>query len=270
MDVTGAFLYGEIKENIYVKLPEGAYSGKNNIVKLNKSLYGLKISPKCWNSKFNYVMSKEGFLRSKCDPCLFKKYNGNDRIFLLLYVDDILLFGTNKKDVLQVKDVLHTQFDMKDLGLLSKFLGINVKQNLKTGVTELDQIEYLKNVRSKFNMENCKTMSTPIDPNLNTKIFVNDSNIVDESFQKQCRQIIGCLMYAASGTRSDLCFTISMLSRYQKCANNELLSALKRVLRYIKYTLNYKLINKCSNIILEGYCDADWGGDVKDRKSTSG
>lgn len=77
-------------------------------------------------------------------------------------------------------------------------------------------------------------------------------------------------MYAVSGTRPDLCFAVSMLSRYQKCANNVLLAALKRVLRYVKHTIDYKLVYKCSGDNLVGFCDSDWGGDVVDRKSTSG
>lgn len=82
MDVTGAFLYGEIKGDVYVSLPEGAYSGNSTTVKLNKSLYGLKSSPKCWNVKFNSVITKEGFVRSKCDSCLYTRYNGTNNIFV--------------------------------------------------------------------------------------------------------------------------------------------------------------------------------------------
>lgn len=270
MDVTGAFLYGEINGDVYIRLPEGAYCGKNNIVKLNKSLYGLKSSPKCWNIKFNSVMTREGFERSECDSCLYKKCYGKDKMFVLLYVDDILIFGTNEEDMLKFKEILSNEFKMKDLGRISSFLGINVNQNLETGVTEMDQRKYLENILKRFSMENSKTMSTPMDANFNTKFFVNNSGTVDKDIEKLCRQIIGCLMYAASATRPDLCFCVSMLSRYQNCANNELLSALKRVLRYVRYSLDYKLVYKCKDIVLEGFCDADWGGDLKDRKSTSG
>lgn len=85
MDVTSAFLYGEIKGEVYLSLPEGAYSGTDNVVKLKKSLYGLKSSPKCWNLKFNTFITREGFVRSKCDSCFYKKYNGSDKIFLLIF-----------------------------------------------------------------------------------------------------------------------------------------------------------------------------------------
>lgn len=269
MDVTGAFLYGEINENVYVSLPEGAYSGDNNIVKLKKSLYGLKSSPKSWNNKVNSVIIREGFIRSKCDPCLYKKCSGESKIFILIYVDDLLIFGTNECEVTNMKNILHKEFKMKDLGLISDFLGINVKQNFENGITVLSQRNYLENVLKRFNMENCKPMLTPLDINFNTKIF--DVNIeCDKDIEGICRQIIGCLMYAVSGTRPDLCFAVSLLSRYQKCSNSALLSALKRVLRYVKHTLDYKLVYKCNNSVLQGYCDADWGGDHRDRKSTSG
>lgn len=270
MDVTGAFLYGDIKENVYVRLPEGAYSGENNIVKLNKSLYGLKSSPKSWNIKVNSVLSREGFIRSKCDPCLYKKYSGKDKTFVLIYVDDLLIFGSNESEVTNLKTMLNKEFKMKDLGQISEFLGIHVKQNLENGITTLSQRNYLENVLKRFNMENCKPMLTPLDSNFNTKIFDLNTNNCDVDIEGICRQIIGCLMYAVSGTRPDLCFAVSLLSRYQKCANSALLSALKRVLRYVKHTLDYKIVYKCNDSVLQGYCDADWGGDQRDRKSTSG
>lgn len=90
-------------------------------------------------------------------------------------------------------------------------------------------------------MENCKSMLTPLDINFNTKIFDSDTDC-DKDIEGICRQIIGCLMYAVLGTRPDLCFTVSLLSRYQKSANRVLLSALKRVLRYVKHTLDYKIV----------------------------
>lgn len=269
MDVTGAFLYGEIKEEVFVSLPKGAYSGNNNIVKLKKSLYGLKNSPKCWNQKFNTVITKEGFVRSKCDSCLYTKYNGTDKIFVLIYVDDMLIFGTNEDEITKLKTVLNKEFKMKDLGLISDFLGINVKQNLQNGTTVLSQRNYLENVIKRFGMDNCKPMMTPMDQNFNSKIFESDVKC-DKNIEGICRRIVGCLMYAVSGTRPDLCFAISILSRYQKCANSVLLSALKRVLRYVKHTIDYNLVYKCDDTMLQGFCDADWGGDQRNRKSTSG
>lgn len=165
--------------------------------------------------------------------------------------------------------MLNREFEMKDLGLISDFLGINVRQNLKSGVTELCQKTYLENVLKRFNMYNCKPICTPMDQNFDIRILENKCE-VNKKTEKLCRQIIGCLMYAVSGTRPDFCVVVSRLSRYQDCASEMLLKALKRVLRYTKHTINYKLLYKSDDENLVGYCDADWGGDIKDRKSTTG
>lgn len=268
MDVTGAFLYGEINESVYIRLPDGAYENNDCIVKLNKALYGLKKSPKYWNDKFNSVLIRENFKRSECDPCLYSKCNETERIYVLIYVDDLLIFGSNEDSVSHLKSVLKKEFKMKDLGLVSDFLGINVKQNLETHVTVLCQRNYLENVLKRFNMYECKQISTPMDQNFNVKELENNKCTTEA--ENVCRQIIGCLMYAACGTRPDICATISILSRYQDRASNMLLVALKRVLRYIKHTLDYKLIYNCNDDELVGFCDADWGGDLTDRKSTTG
>lgn len=271
MDVTGAFLYGEIDEKVYLELPEGAYCGDKNIVKLNKSLYGLKKSPKYWNVKFNSVIMKQGFVKSKSDSCLYTKCEGDARTYVLLYVDDLLIFGNCEKQICDLKSLLNNEFKMKDLGLVSNFLGIHIKQDLDSGITELDQKEYLKNVLQKFDMQNCKEICTPMDLNFNTKILEDKNNsVADKNIENKCRQIIGCLSYAVLGTRPDLCIAVSILSRYQNNASNVLLTALKRVLRYVKYTINYKLVYKCNSNLLLGYCDANWGGDLKDRRSTTG
>lgn len=271
MDVTGAFLYGDIDENVYLELPEGAYCGDKKIVKLNKSLYGLKKSPKYWNDKFNSVVIKQGFVKSKSDPCLYTKCEGSASTYVLLYVDDLLIFGNNEKQICDLKSLLNNEFKMKDLGLVSNFLGIHVKQDLDTGITELNQKKYLENVLQKFDMQNCKEICTPMDLNFNTKILEGkNESVIDKNIENKCRQMIGCLSYAVLGTRPDLCVAVSILSRYQNNANNTLLTALKRVLRYVKYTINYKLVYKCNSNLLLGYCDANWGGDLKDRRSTTG
>lgn len=271
MDVTGAFLYGSIDEVVYLQLPEGAYSGDNNIVKLNKSLYGLKKSPKYWNDKFNSVIMRQGFVRSQSDTCLYMKHTNSGNTYVLLYVDDLLIFGNNENEISDLKSLLNSEFKMKDLGLVSNFLGIQVEQCLKNKVTKLSQKHYLESVLHNFGMYNCKTMSTPMDLNFNVKILEENCNsVIDKNIENKCRKIIGKLSYAALGTRPDICVAVSILSRYQNKANKMLLMALKRVLRYIKSTINYSLIYKCNNDMLIGYCDANWGGDLKNRRSTTG
>lgn len=264
MDVTGAFLYGEIKEDVYIKLPDG------KIGKLNKSLYGLKNSPKYWYTKFNKFMIKEKFVQSINDFCLYYKIMNNYCIFVLIYVDDLLICGSCENQITKFKALLHKNFKMKDLGIANNFLGININQNIDNGVVILNQKKYLEKILQKFQMLNCKEISTPIEQNLKFDIL-NRTHSENEQIENKCRQLIGSLLYACSATRPDLCVAVSFLSRYQHCASQMLYKFLKRVLRYVKGTLNLSLIYKCNqkgNLI--GNVDADWAGDTKDRKSTSG
>uniref|UniRef100_A0A1Y1LCN3 Endonuclease n=1 Tax=Photinus pyralis TaxID=7054 RepID=A0A1Y1LCN3_PHOPY len=266
MDVRSAFLNGEIDEEVYIRLPEGLESNYS-VGKLNKSIYGLKKSPKYWNDKFNSVMQDEGFCRSLNDYCLYIRIHDHKKLYILLYVDDLLIFGTDQKEVSELKVILNRNFKIRDLGFISNYLGINVKQHIEKGIVEISQEAYLREVLKRFQMYDCKPMSTPMEKNF--KLEMSDK-IPNENLVRQCRKLIGCLVYAVCGTRPDLCASLSYLSRYQSCANDELYKALKRVLRYIKATIDLKLVYKCKDLGLLGYVDADWGGDCKDRKSTTG
>lgn len=173
----------------------------------------------------------------------------NNLIYLLIYVDDIII---------------------TDLGLLYHYLGLCISQNINDGLITVNQTKYLSNVLEKFGMMNCKPVGTPMDYNFNHNTLKREKSESTE-IETLCRQIIGSIMYAMIGSRSDLCSSISILSRYHNCASNESYIALKRVLRYVKRTLNVTLIFKQkSNDVIVGYADADWGGNVIDRKSTSG
>lgn len=139
---------------------------------------------------------------------------------------------------------------------------------MKEHCIELCQENCLRRVLEKFNMQDCKPISTPLEVNTEYNFTCTDS---DPKLQKLCRQIIGSLMYAFQGSRPDLCESVSLLSRFQDKANNNLLKVLKRVLRYVKGSINLTLVFKIDNInLLYGFVDSDWGGDIKDRKSTTG
>lgn len=267
MDVTGAFLYGDISETVYMKLPN------NKICKLKKSLYGLKKSPKNWNCKFNNFMLDEEFIRSKNDPCLYFKCSGSDYIYLLLFVDDLLYFGSNAQLVNDFKNNVCNRFKMKDLGLASNYLGINIKQDYSNGITTINQKKYLQKLLDLYQMSNCKTVSTPMEQNFNFELLKKEKSESVE-IEKDCRSLVGSLLYATT-TRPDLCVAVGFLSRYVHCASVALYKCLKRIMRYIKGTIDLSLVykydkeNQCV-CKLQGYSDADWAGDIADRKSTSG
>lgn len=262
MDVKGAFLYGRIDEEVYLKPPLGINVKHGCVLKLLKSIYGLKKSPKYWYEHLHELITKFGFLRSENDYCLYSK----DNLYILIYVDDLLIMGNNLKSLEEVKEFLKLNFRMKDMGSNNlKYLGISIyKQNY---CLYIHQKKYLENILEKYRMENCNPIETPMDENFKIEKHCK----IDLTLERQCRSLIGSLMYATIGSRPDLSHSVYYLSRFQSTPCPELWIALKRILRYIKGSLDLKLkySKGNSNTVLVGYADADWARD-NDRKSTSG
>lgn len=273
LDVCSAFLYGEIVGDFYIKLPIGCRDEmKDKVCKLKKALYGLKDSPKNWNVKFHNVITDLGFVRSDFEYCLYIKISNNNKTYLLLYIDDLLLASTCHSEIDNIKLLLSKNFKMKDLGMLRNYLGMNIVQNLREGTITISQSAYLVKILKTFDMFECNSVTTPMDENFDHSILKREKS-ENEIIEKNCRKLIGFLMYAMSCSRPDICVSISILSRYQSCASLDLWNALKRVLRYIKGTLNLCLVytrsKNCVDIIT-GFVDSDWAGDRVDRKSTGG
>ena len=128
MDVKTAFLNGELEEEIYMEQPEGFITPEkeHKVCRLIKSLYSLKQAPKQWNKKFDNVLKSNGYLVNDVDRCVYSKFTDNDGVIICLYVDDMLIFGTNVDLVNSTKHLLSSNFDMKDLGEASMILGIQV------------------------------------------------------------------------------------------------------------------------------------------------
>lgn len=267
MDVKTAFLNGILKENIYMEVPEGILAQDNQVCKLNKTLYGLKQSSRCWFERFDLVLKDMGFKNSKVDPCLYilDKNNIDKNIYIVLYVDDLII-STKNKEILQVyKNNLMQKFQMTDLNEIKVFLGITVERTENT--ISLNQSTYLQNVLNSFSMSDCNPSKSPLPCKLNY-LALNS----DVYYNAPCRNVIGCLMYAMICTRPDICASINILSRFQSKNNEELWKCLKHLLRYIKGSSNLKLTyRKCDyKQLIIGYADSDWGSDEVDRKSTTG
>lgn len=217
-------------------------------------------------------MLSEGFKQCKSDYSLYvKQYNGQF-VYLLLYVDDLLLAGTDIECVNETKDLLKKHFCMKDLGIAKYFLGISIEQNIINGILKINQKTFLKQILQKINMSDCKSVATPMDSKCKTDCLIREGSETQE-LETKCRKLIGSLLYATLGSRPDLCASVSILSRFQKCSSKILWNMLKRILRYIKGTIDLNLVFKRSNTddsIVVGYVDSDWGGDLVDRRSTTG
>lgn len=265
LDVKTAFLNGDLHENVFMDQPEGfIIKGKENkVYKLNKSIYGLKQSAKCWYDKINTVLTKKmSFQRSSVEPCVYFRSQKDRLTMICLYVDDILLFTSSIEDKKSIKDQLMKEFEIKDLGTVHEFLGMRVCKEKET--ITLDQTNYIKNVLHKFKMDDCKPIGTPMEPGLKlTKAETSSDNY-------EYRNLIGCLMHIAVCTRPDIAHAVSFLSQFNNCFSEIHWKAAKRVLRYLKGTLNYRLFFERSGLNIAGYVDADWASCEVDRKSYTG
>ena len=265
MDVKTAFLNGELDEEIYMEQPEGFVipGQENKVCKLVKSLYGLKQAPKQWHEKFDNVMLSNSFKINECDKCVYVKDTDKGYVIVCLYVDDMLIVGSNNDMIKTTKKMLNSKFDMKDMGIADVILGIKITRT-SDGYT-LSQSHYVDKILEKFSKNDNSVARTPIDPNHHL-----GKNIGEGISQLEYSRIIGSLMYLMNCTRPDIAYAVSKLSRYTHNPSGDHWQAIIRVLRYLRYTQNYGLHYTRYPAVLEGYSDANWISDSKDSKSTSG
>ena len=264
MDVVTAFLAGDIDEEIYMKQPEGFEQGEGLVCKLRKSLYGLKQSPRIWNQKIRGSLESIGFKRTNADHCVYTSKSG---VIIMMYVDDLLIFGKEMGTINEVKGKLAGMFEMTDVGELKYFLGMQVHRNRKERTLTITQSGYIGAILERFQMTDAKPMTTPMATG--TKLYkpTEDDEILNPIYYQS---IIGSQMYAMLCTRPDIAFTISQLSQFNSCPITAHLAAAKRCLRYFRHTLDIGLTFSGSNgLVLEAFSDADWGAG-EDRKSVSG
>ena len=265
MDVKTTFLNGELDEEIYMEQPEGFVlkGQESKVCKLVKSLYGLKQAPKQWHEKFDHTLLTHGFKINESDKCVYIKSNDKTCVIVCLYVDDMLIMGSNKDVINKTKKMLNSSFDMKDLGQADVILGIQIKRNSEGYV--LTQSHYAEKILRRFGQFDCKPAATPFDAGCKL-----EKNKGDAISQLEYSQVIGSLMYLMNSTRPDLAYAISRLSRYTSNPAQEHWDALVRVLRYLKNTLDYGLHYTKYPPVVEGFSDANWISDTTESKSTSG
>ncbi|KAL0332983.1 UNVERIFIED_CONTAM: Retrovirus-related Pol polyprotein from transposon TNT 1-94 [Sesamum calycinum] len=265
MDVKTAFLNGELDEEIYMEQPEGFVvpGQEKKVCRLVKSLYGLKQAPKQWHEKFDRTMLSNGFKINECDKCVYVKSTQHSFIIVCLYVDDMLIMGSNRDIILTTKKMLTKHFDMKDMGLADVILGIKISKT-SDGLA-LSQSHYVETILKKFKAYESPPAKTPVDLNLHLA-----KNKDEPECQIEYSRIIGSLMYIMNCTRPDIAYAVNKLSRFTSNLSKDHWKGLIRVLRYLKYTSNYGLHYTRYPAVLEGYSDANCISDSKDTKSTSG
>jgi hypothetical protein len=272
LDVETAFLNAPVEEEIYMHQPEGfertAPDGSILVCRLKKSLYGLKQSPRNWHLTLDSWLKSYGFQQSSADPGMYFYFDKELKCLLLVYVDDIIMCGPELGWIAEFKSKLHEQFSIQDLGAAAWVLGIAIVRDRERRRITLHQGRYIGDMLLKYNMQDSKAVSTPVDlggSSLDAGQLFEDATLY--------KSLVGSLLYAAVATRPDIAVAVSMLSRWMAAPEERHWVMAKRVLRYLKGTQLDGLTfsgGSTAPSSLMGYCDADWAGDTDGRRSTTG
>jgi hypothetical protein len=229
LDVNNAFLHGDLKEDVYMSIPDGVHtSNPNQVCKLLKSLYGLKQASRKWYEKLTSLLVAEGYIQSTTDHSLFTITSGSNFTALLVYVDDIILAGNCLTEIDRIKLILDSHFKIKDLGSLKYFLGLEVAQS-REGIT-ISQRKYCLDLLKDSGLLGSKPSSTPLDPAV--KLHNDDRKPYADI--SQYRRLIGKLLYLTN-TRPDIYFATQQLSQFLSKPTINHYNAACRVIRYLKH-----------------------------------
>ncbi|KAL8157792.1 hypothetical protein AgCh_002484 [Apium graveolens] len=267
LDVKSAFLNNELEETVYVAQPEGfTKQGKEQMVyKLIKALYGLRQAPRAWYSKLSKVLEQMGFVKCPYEHAIYTKRQGEESLIIGVYVDDLFVTGTSDSNIVKFKQEMNKIFDMSDLGKLSHYLGIEVAQG--EGFTKLKQIAYAQKLLEKFGLKDCNSTRYPMEP----KVQIDKDEKGKPVNSTLFKSLVGGLRYLVH-TRPGIAYSVGIISRFMERPTTLHLNAAKKILRYVKGTMEYGLIyaKDSGNYLLCGYTDSDMASNVVDRRSTGG
>ncbi|PWA98023.1 hypothetical protein CTI12_AA024020 [Artemisia annua] len=266
MDVKSAFLNGLLEEEIYVEQPEGyvAKGQEGKVLRLKKALYGLKQEPRAWNTRIDKYFQEHGFTKCLSEYALYEKFERGSILLVCLYVDDLIFTGNSQSMIDELKKSMTGEFEMTDIGLMSYYLGIEVKQT-DEGIF-ISQEGYAKEILKRFGMDKCNPVGTPIEHKAKPSKH-DGGEAVDSTLFKS---LVGSLRYLTC-TRPDILFAVGLISRFMEEPTTKHLEIAKRILRYIKGTIDYGMFYSTSeDFKLVGYSDSDWAGNKDDGRSTTG
>src|SRR6266542_1166182 len=265
LDVKNAFLHGDLLEEVYMEISPGFMNqqASGKVCRLKKSLYGLKQSPRAWFDRFRRAIYDMGYTQCNGDHTVFYKHRGSCITILAVYVDDIVITGDDVEEIRCLKRRLGDTFEVKHLGQLRYFLGIEIARSSK-GIV-LSQRKYVLDLLTETGMLGCRSIASPIDRNL--RLCAEAGDPVDKEIYQR---LVGRLIYLCH-TRPDISYAISAVSHYMHNPRQGHLEAVYRILRYLKSSPGRGLwFKKNQHLNLEAFCDADWASSVDDRRSTSG
>ncbi|CAK9826054.1 Retrovirus-related Pol polyprotein from transposon TNT 1-94 [Anthophora retusa] len=291
-DVSTAYLNATLEEDVYMKVPEHFREALDQVVRgetnanikrratkmlkdlrtgdkvfhLKKALYGLRQAGRSWYKTLDKELRNFGAEPTNADPCIYRIERGEESTIIAIYVDDILIAAQKPDDINRVRDHLSKHFEVNDLGDVECCLGIEFTR--KGDKIQINQKGYIKDTVKNFGMTDCNPINTPMDPG--TKLQKREGPANREDSKLPYRELIGSLMYLAVATRPDIAYTVSYLSQFLSCYDKTHWAAAKRVLRYLKHTMDLSIEYGRTDEPLKGYVDADWANCPIDRRSYTG
>ncbi|XP_071676645.1 uncharacterized protein [Lolium perenne] len=268
LDIQNAFLNGVLEEEVYMRQPPGFQDPDrpHHLCRLVKAIYGLKQAPRAWHTRLSGVLATLGFVPSTADTSLFIFQRSDVTVYLLVYVDDIIVISSSVAAADRLVAGLSTDFSVKDLGTLHYFLGLEVRR-VGSSLT-LSQPKYALELLRRAGMLKCNPAPTPMIPT--DKLSAADGTLLAADEATRYRSIVGGLQYLLI-TRPDLSFAVNRVCQFLHAPRCSHWTAVKRILRFVRLTIGHGLsIRPSTTNLLSAFSDADWAGDPDDRRSTGG
>ena len=283
VDISTAFLNGDIDRELYMRIPEGfevegePRDGEDParwVVRLLKGLYGIKQGPRLWALKLHSVLESIGFQRIDCDYSVYVYRRDDIKVFVPVYVDDLLLASNSKDAIRRVKDDLAAHFKLHDQGPAKSILGIKIERDRSARTISLSQPGYIQSILEDFNMADSNPAPTPMEesPKLSKTMCADTPERKAEMANVPYRELVGKLLYLAVATRPDISYAVGVLCRFVENPGPQHWGAAKRVLRYLKGSSALKLTysRSTSPDKFVTYSDADLSGNPDNSRSTGG
>lgn len=274
-DVPSAFVRAGLDEEVYMEMPEG-YEQRGMVCHLQKSLYGLKQSPRNWYRLLSSFILTLGWKATVSDPCLFFRHSATNRLMLLfVFVDDMQGFyeAADADEFNASRQALQDRFETKDLGDSKWMLGMLITRDRKARTIQLTQELYVTKALERYGLSECRTARTPMGSNNGAQ--EDDADGAGKPVPLlPYQEKIGVLLYAAISTRPDIAFAVNKLARFVQAPLTRHMNAADRVFRYLAGTrdigLTFGRDPRTDEAHVSAFSDADWASDKTDRKSVTG
>ena len=269
MDVKRAYLNGTIKEKIYMRQPKGYDDhGTGCLCHLIKSLYGLKQAGREWNNELNKQLESLGWKPTMVDPCAYARRSTEGIEVVAMWVDDLLLFASNKSLMKKIKVKLESTFDITDLGEPAKIIGIEIDRDCAKRTIIISQKQYIESILQKEELTDAHPVAVPMDPNIQLQPSEGEAQDKSNSYAS----LIRSLMYLAIATRPDIAYAVFKLGSYMANPAMSHWVAAKRILQYLSGTQGYGITYQAEEVKQNqffGYSDVSYANN-DDATSISG